>query len=72
MFDSHHFNEFVVESEIDPDKLSKELLRKGIIAGISLRRFFPQLDNASLFCATEMHSDKDLERLVSALREVGQ
>jgi glycine dehydrogenase subunit 1 len=69
-FDAYHFNEFVIRTPVRPEKLNKLLLRNGIIGGLPLHGHLRQLEDHMLICTTELHSDQDYERLVSALREV--
>lgn len=45
------FNEFVVEA---PESLNADLLKENIIGGLPLQRFYPELGNCMLVCATEM------------------
>src|SRR6267154_5244407 len=44
------FNEFVVQGSEDPHQLNDRLLKKNIIGGHSLQRYYPELGNASLWC----------------------
>jgi glycine dehydrogenase subunit 1 len=50
-FSGAFFNEFVIEA---PESLNQELLGEKIIGGLPLRRWYPELGNAMLVCATEM------------------
>jgi glycine dehydrogenase subunit 1 len=70
MFTGVHFNEFVIRCSNDADKINKELLRRGIQGGLVLDRWYPELKDCMLFGVSEMHSDADVEKLVSGLREV--
>jgi glycine dehydrogenase subunit 1 len=47
------FNEFVIQTKEDPDHWSARFLEHGIVPGLSLKKFFPELGNASLWCCTE-------------------
>jgi glycine dehydrogenase subunit 1 len=54
-FSGRFFNEFVVRVEgKSPDELNKALLKKKIIGGLPLGRFYPDLSDSVLVCATEM------------------
>src|SRR5258706_14613736 len=56
------FNEFVVKMEgRTPDEFNKALLRKKIIGGLPLGRFYPELADSMLLCATEMSRRADME-----------
>jgi glycine dehydrogenase subunit 1 len=69
-FTGVHFNEFVIKCH-DANKVSKELLKRGIQGGLILNKWHhPELKNCMLFGVSEMHADKDIEKLSSALKEV--
>ncbi|HWQ96384.1 MAG TPA: aminomethyl-transferring glycine dehydrogenase subunit GcvPA [Candidatus Methylomirabilis sp.] len=69
LFDSHHFREFVAVSDDDPDMINRNLLEHGITGGFSLRKWYPELGNAVLYCVTECCSDENIERLVGVLHK---
>ena len=48
------FNEFVVQTKQDPKALNDDLLEQKIIGGFPLKKFYPELGNASLWCCTEL------------------
>ncbi|OGW89720.1 MAG: glycine dehydrogenase (aminomethyl-transferring) [Omnitrophica bacterium RIFCSPLOWO2_01_FULL_50_24] len=64
------FNEFVVRFEKPVSAVNAALFEKGIIGGLDLVRYYPKLRNQMLVCATETKSKDDLDRFVSALKEV--
>ena len=68
MFSGVHFNEFVIRCP-DADKVHHYLLRHGIHGGLRLQQWYPKLANCMLFGVTELHSDENIERLVSLLKE---
>jgi len=70
LFSGVHFNEFVVKCPIDPVKINQKLLKRNIQGGLVLGEQFPHLRSCMLFGVTELHSDEDIKRLVSALKEV--
>jgi glycine dehydrogenase subunit 1 len=47
------FNEFVIETKADPYAINDKLLGERIIGGFPLKKFYPELNNASLWCCTE-------------------
>ncbi len=54
-FSGPFFNEFVASTNgRTPAQINDALLGKKIIGGLPLTRFYPELENAMLFCATEM------------------
>jgi len=70
MFSGVHFNEFVIKCNKDVNKVNKKLLRNDIQSGLVLDTWYPELKNCMLFGITEMYVDADIEKLVSALKEV--
>ncbi len=73
VFQSPHFKEFVVNFD-DAGKtvaeINKALLAREIFGGKDLTKEFPELGNSALYCVTEVHTRDDIDRLVSALKEV--
>ena len=49
-----------------PEELNKQLLKKKIIGGLPLGRFYPELADSYLVCATEMTKRADMDALVAA------
>jgi len=47
------FNEFVVQTKTDPYAINDRLLGQQIIGGFPLKKFYSELENASLWCCTE-------------------
>ncbi len=63
-FSGKFFNEFVVRTEgKSPEEINKALLRKKIIGGLPLGRFYPELADCTLLCATEMTKRADMDAL---------
>ena len=67
IFKSHFYNEFVMKVK-DSKSLQKDLLKHDIIAGLDLEKYYPELKNCVLFCVTEMHSKKDIDKLVELIK----
>jgi glycine dehydrogenase subunit 1 len=63
------FNEFVVQTSEDPHLINERMLQKKMIGGFTLRKFYPELGNASLWCCTEMNSKEQID---AAVKVVGQ
>jgi glycine dehydrogenase subunit 1 len=70
VFSAYHFNEFAVRTSIRPEKLSKVLMKKGIIGGLPLAKHIPELGDCMLFTATEMTSAEDQTKLMAALEDL--
>jgi glycine dehydrogenase subunit 1 len=62
------FNEFVVQSSKPFAEIEKKLLAEKILPGIDLSRFYPEMVNQFLVCATETKTKEDLDRFVEVLR----
>ena len=62
------FNEFVVKLEgKTPEEANKALLKKKIIGGLPLGRFYPELADSMLLCATEMSRRADMDAVAEVL-----
>jgi len=48
------FNEFVVETSEDPYAINSRILGHKIVGGLPLKKFYPELGNAALWCCTEL------------------
>ena len=70
VFSGSYFNEFVLRSSQDVYYMNKELLKRDIIAGLPLEKYFPELERCMLFGITEIYSEEDIERLIKAIKEV--
>ncbi|MBS1237856.1 MAG: glycine dehydrogenase [Deltaproteobacteria bacterium] len=67
-FASPTFNEFVVEMPQVFEKTFARLLEKKIVAGLSLKTYYPELKRPYLFCVTETKSKEDMDLLVKELQ----
>jgi glycine dehydrogenase subunit 1 len=65
-FEAPYFNEFVVSTKTDPDEINARLLDKKIIGGLNLAKYYPELGNAMLICATEMSKREHMDTLAEA------
>ncbi|MBI5286817.1 MAG: aminomethyl-transferring glycine dehydrogenase subunit GcvPA [Deltaproteobacteria bacterium] len=61
------FNEFTIEIEKEPEDILKALLNKGILGGIPLRRFYPELKRHILLCVTEMNTKEEMDDLIKTV-----
>jgi glycine dehydrogenase subunit 1 len=67
-FDGPFFNEFVVDCGAKtPADVNAALLEKKIVGGLPLGRFYPELANCVLLCATEMQKRADMDLVKEAL-----
>ncbi len=69
-FSGVHFNECVIHSNQDPQKINEHLLKQGILGGVLLNQWHPSLKKDLLFGVTETHSKEDIDDLISILKEV--
>ncbi|HWB84831.1 MAG TPA: aminomethyl-transferring glycine dehydrogenase subunit GcvPA [Bryobacteraceae bacterium] len=61
------FNEFAVRTAgKSPDEINKVLLKKKIVGGLPLGRFYPELADSLLLCATEMSQRADMDAVAEA------
>jgi len=66
-FSGNFFNEFVARTGgKTADGINKTLLRKKIIGGLPLGRFYPELEDSMLLCATEMSRRADMDAVAEA------
>jgi glycine dehydrogenase subunit 1 len=61
------FHEFVLETEEAPAAWSQRLMDKKIVGGIALSRWYPELGNATLWCATEMVTRENIDTAAKVL-----
>jgi glycine dehydrogenase subunit 1 len=67
-FSGPFFNEFVARVEgKSPEDLNKALLKTKIIGGLPLGRFYPELADCTLLCATEMTRRESIDLVATAL-----
>jgi glycine dehydrogenase subunit 1 len=69
-FSGSFFGELSVKTRTDSATVARNLARFGILGGLPLGRFFPELRNVSLFSFNETHSQEDIDHLVTSLRSV--
>ena len=66
-FDAPFFNEFVARTNgKSPDEINAALLTQKIIGGLPLGRFYPELQDCVLLCATEITKRQDMDAVAVA------
>ncbi|UCH58120.1 MAG: aminomethyl-transferring glycine dehydrogenase subunit GcvPA [Candidatus Bathyarchaeota archaeon] len=71
LFNSFHFKEFTVQfREKTVSEVHLDLFDRRLHGGKPLVDKFPDLGESALYCVTERHTKRDIDRLVSALGEV--
>ncbi|HWX93642.1 MAG TPA: aminomethyl-transferring glycine dehydrogenase subunit GcvPA [Terriglobales bacterium] len=63
------FNEFVVRTAEDPYVINSRLLGHKLVGGLPLKKFYPELGNAALWCCTEMTTRSAIDTAVGLLAE---
>jgi glycine dehydrogenase subunit 1 len=66
------FNEFVVQTSEDPYAINGRLLQHKIVGGLPLKKFYPELGNAALWCCTEMTTRTTIDAVVGLVAESGR
>jgi glycine dehydrogenase subunit 1 len=63
------FNEFVVQTTEDPYAINGRLLEHKIVGGLPLKKFYPELGNAALWCCTELTTRSAIDTAVELAGE---
>ncbi len=57
----------MLRSEESPGELNARLLEQKIIGGLDLRKWYPELGNATLWCATELTRREQIDAAAAVL-----
>jgi glycine dehydrogenase subunit 1 len=63
------FNEFVIQTTEDPYAINSRLLGHKMIGGLPLKKFYPELGNASLWCCTELNTRSAIDTAAGLVAE---
>src|ERR1700686_2801605 len=63
------FTDFVVETSEHPYAINSRLLEHKTVGGLPLKKFFPELGNAALWCCTEMTTRTAIDTAVGLVAE---
>jgi glycine dehydrogenase subunit 1 len=63
------FNEFLVQTSQDPRTINQKLANQQIIGGFPLRKFYPELGNAAVWCCTEMTTRASIDAAAKAVAQ---
>jgi len=63
------FNEFVVQTSEDPYAINSRLLGHKIVGGLPLKKFYPELRNAALWCCTELSTRSSIDTAAGLVAE---
>ena len=70
-FTGPFFNEFVASTNgRSPEEINQALLKKKIIGGLPLTRWYPELENCMLLCATEMTRRAHMDEVGRAFQAI--
>jgi glycine dehydrogenase subunit 1 len=61
------FHEFVLQTDEAPAAWSRRLLENKIVGGIELSRWYPELANCTLWCATEVVKREQIDAAARVL-----
>ncbi len=61
------FHEFVLQTDEAHSAWSRRLLENKIVGGIELSRWYPELGNCTLWCATEVVTRERIDRAAQVL-----
>jgi glycine dehydrogenase subunit 1 len=66
---SPRFNEFVLQTSEYPYAINNRLLEHKIVGGFPLKKFYPELGSAALWCCTEMTTRASIDTAVRLVAE---
>jgi glycine dehydrogenase subunit 1 len=69
-FKAPFFNEFVLQTKVPAEILQQRFLERQVVSGLPIKKWYPELENASLWCITETKTKADIDHLVKTLKEV--
>ena len=70
-FSGPFFNEFVAAANgRSSEEINRTLLKKKIIGGLAVERWYPELENCVLLCATEMTRREHMDEVGQAFQPV--
>ena len=72
IFDGPHFHEVALRLDRPVEPVLAALAEAGILGGLDLSDYYPDLGNAMLVCATETKTDADIAAYVTALGDIMQ
>ncbi|MHC4182759.1 MAG: aminomethyl-transferring glycine dehydrogenase subunit GcvPA [Planctomycetota bacterium] len=72
LYDNPFFNEFAIEVSGGGEvkDINKRLFEAGIIGGLDISHFYPDIQNAMLLCVTETKSKETIDKLVSIVSNI--
>jgi glycine dehydrogenase subunit 1 len=68
-FSSPTFNEFVLRTKREPERILEKLREERILGGLSLAKYYPELNRHLLVTVTEMLAKEEIDRWAEAMRK---
>lgn len=68
-FHSPFFHEAALQLSVPADKVLNRLKAQGVLGGVLLENYYPDLKNTLLVCATETKTAEDLDKYTEVLRQ---
>jgi len=62
-----YFNEFVLKTDETPAQWNKRLLDAEIVGGVDLSRWYPEMRNCTLWCATEVIKRETIDKAAQVM-----
>ena len=63
------FNEFVLRTPIEPERILEKLREEKILGGLSLEKYYPELNHHLLVTVTEMLTKEEIDRWAEAMKK---
>lgn len=70
VFGKPFFQEFVVRLNKPVETVNAALMQKGILGGLDLGNYYPELAGCALFCVTEKRTKTEIDQLAAALEAI--
>ncbi len=67
LFDGPGYNEITIQTRKEPARLMAKLVEHGILGGLPIGQFFPELGNASVWAVNERMGENDIVELKKVL-----
>lgn len=67
VFSAPFFQEFVLKLDKPVTEVNKRLLQAGVLGGLDLGRYYPELDHCMLLCVTEKRTKTEIDSLVTEM-----
>jgi glycine dehydrogenase subunit 1 len=71
-FSAPFFKEFVIKTPTSASTLLKKLSRQGVLGGIDVGKYYPEMKDHLLMCVTEKHTKEDFDQLADLLSQKGK